>query len=40
MLQRMEAEILFLDLDDIGPGSVSLVDQGFEVEVLVDRIDD
>ena len=40
MLQRMEAEILFLDPDDMGPGSVALVDHGFEVEVLVDRIDD
>lgn len=40
MLQRMEAEILFLDPDDMGPGSVALVDRGFEVEFLVDRIDD
>jgi hypothetical protein len=39
MLQRMEAEILFLDPDDVGPGSVAPVEHGFEVEVL-DWIDD
>jgi hypothetical protein len=40
MLRRMEAEILFLDPNDVNPGSAALVDHDFEVEVLVDRIDD
>jgi hypothetical protein len=39
MLQRMEAEILFLDPDDVNLGSATLIEQGFEVEVL-DWIDD
>jgi hypothetical protein len=40
MLRRMEAEILFHDPNDVDPGGAALVDHGFEVEVLVDRIDD
>lgn len=39
MLQRMEAEILFLDPDDVAPGSATLIEHGFDVEVL-DWIDD
>jgi hypothetical protein len=39
MQRRMEAEILFLDPDDVGPGSAALVEHGFKVEVL-DYIDD
>jgi hypothetical protein len=38
MLQRMDAEILFLDPDDVNPGIATLIELGFEVEVL-DHID-
>jgi hypothetical protein len=38
MVQRTEAEILFLDPDDVNPG-VALIEHGFEVEVL-DWVDD
>ena len=34
MLQRMEAEILFLDPDDVGPGVAELVARDFKVEIL------
>ena len=40
MLQRMEAEILFLDPKDVAEGSAVLIEHGFDVEVLEDRIDD
>ena len=39
MLQHMEAEILFLDPNDVGPGTAALIEHGFEVEPL-DWIDD
>ena len=39
MLQRMIAECLFLDPNDLSPGSAALVERGFDVEVL-DWIDD
>jgi hypothetical protein len=38
MLQKMEAEILFHDPDDVNPGVAALVELGFEVKVL-DYID-
>ena len=34
MPQRMEAEVLFLDPDDVAPGCAALNALGFEVEVL------
>ena len=34
MPQKMEAEVLFLDPNDVGPGSAALVARGFDVEVL------
>ena len=34
MPQKMEAEVLFLDPNDVGPGSAALVEHGFNVEVL------
>jgi hypothetical protein len=40
MLQRMDAEILFLDPKDVGPGSAVLIEHGFDVEVLDDWVDD
>jgi hypothetical protein len=40
MLQRMDAEILFLDPNDVGPGSAVLIEHGFDVEVLDDWVDD
>lgn len=40
MKQRMmEAEILFLNPNDVGPGSIALIEHGFEVETL-DWVDD
>jgi hypothetical protein len=39
-LQRMDAEILFLDPNDVSSGSAALIEHGFDVEVLDDRIDD
>jgi hypothetical protein len=39
MLQRMQAEVFFLDRADLGPGSAALVKQGFDIEVL-DKEDD
>jgi hypothetical protein len=38
-LQRMTAEILFLNPDDVPPGSATLIEHGFDVEVL-DWVDD
>jgi hypothetical protein len=40
MLQRMEAEIVFLDPDDLDPGTAVLVEHGFDVENLDDWIDE
>ena len=34
MLQRMDAEILFLDPNDVGPGSAVLIEHGLDVEVM------
>jgi hypothetical protein len=39
MLQRMEAQILFHDPNDVSEGSAALIEQGFDVEVLDDLID-
>ena len=39
MLRRMETDVMFLDPDDVGPGSAALIEHDFDVEVL-DCIDD
>jgi hypothetical protein len=39
MAQQMEAEVLFLNPDDVNPGVAALVERDFEVEVL-DWVDD
>jgi hypothetical protein len=38
MLQRMQADILFLDRNDLDPGIAALVEHGFDVENFDDRI--
>lgn len=40
MLRRMEAEVLFLNPGDLNQGCAALIEAGFEIEVLDDRIDD
>ena len=40
MLQRMEADILFCNPDDVDPAAAVLIEHGFDVETLYDRIDD
>jgi hypothetical protein len=40
MLQRMQADVLFLDPRDAGPGTAVLIEHGFDVEPLVDWIDE
>ena len=40
MLRRMQADILFLDPDDLNPGIAKLVEHGFDVETLDDWIDE
>lgn len=40
MLERMQADLLFLDPNDVGEGSAALIENGFDVEVLDDWIDD
>ena len=39
MLQWMEAEILFFTAADVGPAIQVLIERGFDVELLYDRID-
>ena len=39
MLQWMEAEILFFTAADVGPAIPVLIEHGFDVELLYDRID-
>ena len=39
MLQRMVADVMFLDPNDLGPGSAALIEHGFDVEVRDDWID-
>jgi len=39
MLQRTEAEVVFLSAADLGPGSAALAEHGFDIEVL-DKVDD
>ena len=34
MLRKMQTEILFLDPDDVGPCSATLVEHGFSIERL------
>ena len=38
-LQRMDAEILFHNPDDVNPGIAELVQHDFDVEILDDLID-
>ena len=40
MLQRMIADIMFYDPNDVNPGSAALIEHGFDVEVRDDMIDD
>jgi hypothetical protein len=40
MLQKMQADVLFLDPADLNPGIAALVELGFEVENLDDWIDE
>ena len=40
MLERMQADLLFLDPNDVSEGSAALIEHGFDVEVLDDWIDD
>jgi hypothetical protein len=40
MLQRVDADIMFLDPNDVSSGSAALIEHGFDVEVLDDWIDD
>jgi hypothetical protein len=40
MLQRMQADILYLDPAKARPGVTILIAQGFEVEPLVDWVDE
>jgi hypothetical protein len=40
MLQTMEAEILFLDPNDVSPGSAALMELGFEEVEVLDYVDD
>jgi hypothetical protein len=40
MLQRMQADVLFLDPHDLNPGIAVLVEHGFDVENLDDWIDE
>jgi len=40
MLRKMVAEVIFLDPNDLNRGSAELIERDFEVEYLVDWIDD
>ncbi len=40
MLQRMQADVLYLDPRDAGPETAALIEHGFDVEHLVDWIDE
>jgi hypothetical protein len=40
MLQKMLADVLFLDPADANPGTAALIEHGFNVEHLVDWIDE
>jgi hypothetical protein len=40
MLKRMQAEVLFHNPDDVNSGLATLIEQGFDVEILEDEIDE
>jgi hypothetical protein len=40
MLQKMQADVLFLDPADANPGIAALIEHGFDVEHLVDWVDE
>jgi hypothetical protein len=40
MLQKMQADVLFLDPRDAGPGTAALIEHGFDVEHLADWVDE
>lgn len=40
MKQRMQADVLYLDPTDAKPGIAVLIEQGFDIEPLVDWVDE